>query len=76
MAWRKAFVYGTVLLIFFCFGLLSDIHGANKAYGPSLVISEKSFDFKEVEEGSTVEHAFRLSNQGDEVLEINSVKTS
>ncbi len=41
--------------------------------GPSLVLPERSFDFKEVEEGRTVEHSFKVLNKGDEVLEIRKV---
>jgi hypothetical protein len=38
-----------------------------------MVIPEKSFNFKEVEEGKTVEHVFRILNRGDEPLEIKDV---
>jgi hypothetical protein len=37
------------------------------------VLPERSFDFKEVEEGRTVEHSFKVLNKGDEVLEIRKV---
>jgi hypothetical protein len=41
--------------------------------GPSIVLPERSFDFKEVEEGKTVEHSFKVLNKGNEVLEIRKV---
>lgn len=42
--------------------------------GPCITISKRSFDFKEVKEGATVEHAFRVLNKGDNALEIKKVK--
>ncbi len=38
-----------------------------------MVLPERSFDFKEVEEGKVVEHAFKVSNKGNQVLEIRNV---
>lgn len=43
---------------------------------PKLVIQQKLFDFGTVEEGTTVSHAFEISNQGDEDLNIQRVLTS
>ena len=41
-----------------------------------MIISERSFDFKEVKEGAAVEHTFRVLNKGDKALEIKRVRTS
>ena len=47
-----------------------------KAAEPRLVISERSYDFKEVNEGDLLEHAFQVSNTGNGLLEIKNVKTT
>jgi len=41
--------------------------------GPSMVLPERSFDFKDVEEGKVVEHAFKVLNKGNQPLEIKNV---
>jgi hypothetical protein len=41
--------------------------------GPSMVLPERSFDFKDVEEGKVVEHAFKVLNKGNQPLEIRNV---
>ena len=38
-----------------------------------MVLPEGSFDFKDVEEGKVVEHAFKVLNKGNQVLEIRNV---
>jgi len=76
MARRKAFLYGTGVLVFLILGLGLVIHAKDTSPGPSMMVNERAFDFKEVKEGSTVEHAFHVSNKGDQVLEIRTVKTS
>jgi len=38
-----------------------------------MVLPERSFDFKEVEEGKVVEHAFKVLNKGNQPLEIKNV---
>jgi hypothetical protein len=43
---------------------------------PRLTIEAPTFDFNEVKEGSAVEHAFRVVNNGDGVLRIKQIKTS
>ena len=76
MVGNRAIFFGAGLLIFLILGLGLVIHAKETAPGPSLVVNERAFDFKEVEEGSTVKHAFHVSNKGDQVLEIRRVKTS
>lgn len=41
--------------------------------GPSMVLPEKSFDFKDVEEGKVLEHDFKVLNKGTQPLEIRKV---
>ncbi len=60
------------LCVLLCFGLLSSSPGQTPS-GPSMVLSEKSFDFKEVAEGKVVEHSFKVLNKGDQPLEIQNV---
>ncbi len=47
-----------------------------KALEPHLVISERSYDFKDVNEGDILEHSFQVSNTGNGILEIKNVKTT
>jgi hypothetical protein len=42
--------------------------------GPILVIKEDTIDLKEVKEGEVIEHTFQVFNQGDQTLEIKSVR--
>jgi hypothetical protein len=42
--------------------------------GPKLVLKEPSFDFGAVKEGEVIEHAFKVLNEGDQMLEIQDVK--
>jgi hypothetical protein len=41
--------------------------------GPSMVLPERSFDFRDVEEGKIVEHTFKVLNKGNQPLEITNV---
>ena len=42
---------------------------------PLIVISESEIDFKEVREGTLLEHSFTVFNKGNAPLEIKRVKT-
>lgn len=55
-----------------CSGLLT-ASLAQTLSGPSLVLPERSFDFREVQEGNVVEHTFKVLNKGNEPLEIRNV---
>ncbi len=44
--------------------------------GPKIKISQESFDFGEVQEGSIVNHIFRVTNVGDSVLNIYKLRGS
>ncbi|MBN1105048.1 MAG: DUF1573 domain-containing protein [Deltaproteobacteria bacterium] len=46
---------------------------AQKPPGPQIYFQEKNFDFQEVEEGSVLDHTFRVSNRGDQPLVIEKV---
>ena len=56
--------------------LFSLAHAVGALAGPLLELEEKSFDFGDVKEGSTLEHAFTILNKGDKVLQIDKVKPS
>ena len=47
---------------------------AEGALGPKIVLQEYIYNFGEVLEGAVVDHAFKVFNQGDQILEIKSVK--
>jgi hypothetical protein len=42
--------------------------------GPRMMVEGKEFDFKEVKEGTVLEHTFKVFNRGNEPLKIISVK--
>ena len=62
------------ILMFFFFCALLVAPQAGHAAGPQMVIDEKYFDFKEVNEGSVVAHSFKVRNTGDEPLQIRKVR--
>jgi hypothetical protein len=64
------------ILPLFCF-LISSLFGfqatAQTVGGPEMIMPERSHDFKEVDEGTVLEHSFKVMNQGGQVLEIKNV---
>jgi hypothetical protein len=68
---KRLFTLASFIVVFF-FSLFS-FSPAQTPSGPSMVLPERSFDFQEVEEGKTVEHAFKVLNRGDQPLEITNV---
>jgi hypothetical protein len=69
-----------ILMLAFCsflIGLLlKSTAPAQNVTGPQMVVTERSHDFKEVYEGSVLEHAFKVMNRGSQVLEIKRVRPS
>jgi hypothetical protein len=65
-----------LLLIVFVFlaALLGPAAFSQAGSGPRMVMEEKEFDFKEVLEGKIVEHAFKVLNKGDQLLQIRGVR--
>jgi hypothetical protein len=57
-------------LVFFVFGSSAP---AQNVSGPKMVMPERNHDFKEVDEGAVLEHAFPVANRGSQVLEIKNV---
>jgi hypothetical protein len=51
-------------------GLAQDPSGK----GPRIAVEGREFDFKDVKEGTVLEHTFKIFNKGDEPLKIISVK--
>ena len=72
---RGYFLIMSLLSILF-FGLSLAAHAETDASAPLIVINERSFDAKDVEEGVSVEHTYKVLNKGGQPLEINKVKTS
>ena len=63
------------IVIGFCFvALWGNIALCVDDRGPRMTVEEREFDFKEVKEGTTLEHAFIITNKGNEPLEIISVR--
>ena len=42
--------------------------------GPRITVEGREFDFKDVKEGTVLEHTFKILNKGDEPLKIISVR--
>jgi hypothetical protein len=49
---------------------------AQQVTGPNIILEERSFDAKEVREGTVIEHVFKVLNKGDSPLKINKVSAS
>ena len=69
----KKLLVGISLLIL-CLSLSFSSSWAQEAIGPRMVLEEKSFELKEVDEGKIIEHTFKVLNTGDQPLEIKRVK--
>ncbi len=69
----KRFWLGISLLIL-CLGAYVPASLAQNAADPRMVLREKSFDFKEVNEGKVLEHAFKVFNEGPGPLQIIKVR--
>ncbi len=48
----------------------------NKENGPVIKWEEKTFDFGEIEQGTTVEHTYKFTNVGNEPLIITNVQVT
>jgi len=65
-----------LMLTFFCFlsfFFFSSPGPAQNVTGSQMLITATSHDFKEVDEGSVLEHSFSVVNRGSQVLEIKKV---
>ena len=56
--------------------LVAGLLAGNAWATPKLVVEPPAFDFGEAPQGETVRHTFSFSNQGDEPLNIEKVKSS
>ena len=68
----KKLLYGTAFLIFLITPSLTT-GWAQQAVGPKIVLEEKYFDAKQINEGEIIEHTFTVLNIGDRPLEIKKV---
>jgi hypothetical protein len=66
--------WGSVFILFFFLAFLGNLVFAQETKGPRIVIREPERDFKDIREGETLEHTFRVFNEGDQILEIREVK--
>ncbi len=74
---RNLFRSGVIFLVFvlvFITHAWVSAQVENTRSGPRIDINERSYDFKELKEGATVQHIFRVLNRGDRPLAIKSVK--
>ena len=63
------------VLFFSCFILFAANPVSSEVkQGPKAVISNPEFDFKDVKQGETVEHAFTIQNRGDLPLKVLNVR--
>lgn len=65
----KAVLLLTVGSIFWAFSV-----PAQEVQVPKMVVKELVYDFKEVMEGSVIQHTFQVFNEGDQTLEIKNVR--
>jgi hypothetical protein len=63
-----------IFLFTFCFVAHLSVAWAQETTGPRMVIKEKAVDYPEVEEGKVIEHVFKVSNTGNQPLQIEKVK--
>ena len=66
--WIGIFLFTLCFITHFSFGW------AQGTTGPRMVIKEKAVDYTEVDEGEVIEHVFKVSNTGDQPLQIEKVK--
>ncbi len=64
---------GTFLLTL-CFMTHLSLARAQEATGPRMFIKEKAVDYTGVDEGEVIEHVFKVTNLGDQPLQIEKVK--
>jgi hypothetical protein len=62
-------IFLTILLVILNYHLCL----AQQVTGPNIILEERSFDAKEVREGTDINHIFKVLNKGDRPLEINKV---
>lgn len=62
-----------VASLFLCFFSSQAVSQVKKPAGPQIAFEERTFDFKEVDEGTTIEHTFKVFNRGNQALVIQRV---
>ena len=67
-------IWLVVLVLFFAFVYRGNSALAQEVQGPKMIVKEKTFDLMVIKEGDSVEHTFQVFNEGDQTLEIKSVK--
>jgi hypothetical protein len=72
LAMKKLWI--VIFLLTLCFMTHFSLAWAQEARGPRMVIKDKAVDYTEVDEGEVIEHVFKVSNPGDQPLQIKRVK--
>ncbi len=62
-----------ILIYILFFGFLDGSLSGAETEGTSAVLEKPIFDFHEVNQGDVINHEFRLSNRGHQVLRIKKV---
>lgn len=70
---KKIFLVLIAIAIIFVVGYPHSVF-AQENKNPETVIDEKIYDAKEVNEGSIIEHKFKVMNRGEGPLEIKQVR--
>ena len=70
----KRFPLWNVLIMTLSFLACSSLALAQQAGSPRMVLKEKIFDQKAVEQGAVIEHTFDVANEGDQPLQIKKVE--
>lgn len=68
---KKHFYFGLLTLFIILNGIPICAKDTSK---PILVLEDRIFDAKEVQEGEVIDHSFQVLNSGDSPLEIKNVK--
>ena len=63
-----------IIALFFIVNFYNMAGWADNPIGPKIFFEETVFDAKKIDEGSTIEHTFKVRNTGDQPLEIKQVK--
>jgi len=68
---KKRCAYALIAGLLVCFFFLDAAKGSP---GPKTVVPEPTHDAEKIKAGEVITHAFRIRNEGDQVLRIKAVK--
>jgi len=70
----KKLTFGIALFMILPFFVRPIYATVQQPVGPRMILKERSFDHKNVDEGTMIEHTYKVGNEGDQPLLIRSVK--